>query len=829
VKNLIELTYDLESIYKNTKVASYYEDEIDWVLERRELWQNSKQRVAFIGITSCGKSTLMNTILSRQTLPKRVRPSSNSLVICKWGEKFKCTIHFDDGTYEEYLDEDVDRYLRIYADEETNPDNEKGVKEIELFSPDFKFDKNTEVVDTPGLDAYNYNSHEELTMQFLLPSVDSVVFITTAKANSDERIRKYLDIILKNKKPVILVQNMIDSVEPKIGVGGIIELTKAEVAQKHLKRAQKLIDRLENSASKIPILQTSAIWGQDKNANKSGIPELVEAVNSYTRNQTPSITKGRFEQLSTQIKKVIVRESSRTNLLHKERIKNEIDELKHIDSERVKLQKNVVLNIKNEKDAANEKIAEINDEFEEIRSDNKTHIKSVIGLVRELKKDIPFIEIVRQFQNKHKALAAKLNLRLEDASIKIPHAPRGHSVQLKETVRTKTVRVKKSGKWNAIKRGVSFGRWGWEDKVETWTEIDLVQLKRDIKSELKLRSSWVKSASKIVENEVHKNSEYLRKVIDKKKKSLNVKLHTETVSEQRQNVAKKLVEIQAKIEDSIRQINYSEEKIKNTHSASFREPIDIMNIPSYAKDIVLLADIVSRKGYIAVREFFLDRSEQKNSDTKKQVLVIGFDSDCIEEFMDRYWFDHSYSIPDINQPFVNSDSNGESLIELGIYLDCLKNKNNAKLIREFRGIFTKPTTVFILVDAEQPGATASSLSRSIPIGMLNDKSNLYFVIQNLKGLENSDQLINGLLELNSVSEVLELDVDGVFANDASTTKSVMINYLMQHGHTITTIKDEEIAVKSIVTSSSEELEYVVKLVKKWREEVIYIRKKQEGQ
>ena len=827
MKNLIELTFDLESIYKNTDVADYFKDELDWVLERRELWQNSKQRVAFIGITSCGKSTLMNAILSRHILPKRVRPSSNSLVICKWGEKFQAIIHFKDGTYKDYLGDDVDKYLRIYADEEANPDNEYGVKEIELFSPEFKFDKNIEVVDTPGLDAHNYNSHEELTMQFLLPSVDSVVFITTAKANSDERIRLYLNVILKNKKPVIFVQNMIDSVEPKIGVGGVIELTKVEVAAKHLKRAQKLIDRLENSKSKIPILQTSAIWAQDKNASKSGIPELIKVVNSFTRNQTPSITKGRFEQLSTQIKQTIAREASRTNVLHKERINKDIDELKHIDSERLKHQQSVVIDVRKEKDAANKKIKKIKEELNRISSHDKAHVKSVVGLVDDVKNYIPFIELVRKFQSRHKALAAKLNLRLEDASITVPRAPRGHSIHLRVTEHSKTTRVRKSGAWNSVKRFVHLG--GWEDKIETWTEMDLSQLKKDIKSELKLRSSWIKSSSKIVENEVEKNSEYLRKVIDKKQKSLNVKLHTETVSEKRQNVAKNLLILQSEIENSIQQIIYNEEKIKNTHSASFRESLKTINIPGYAKDLVLLADTVSRNGYIAVRDYFLDRSEKKYSGAKKQVVVIGFDSDCIDEFMDRYWFDYSYNIPDIKQPFVNSNSSEKSSVELGIYLDCLKHKNNSQLTSKFRSIFTKPTTIFVLVDAEQPGATASSLSRSIPIGMLNAKSNLYFVIQNLKGLENSNQLIGGLWELISISQVLGLEVDGFFANDANTTKSVMINYLTQHGQSITTIKDEEIAVKSIVAMGSEELEYVAKWVKKWREEVVSHREEQEGQ
>ena len=48
---------------------------------------NQDTRVAIIGITSSGKSTLMNAILGAPLLPTRVGPSSSRQVLCGWEKK----------------------------------------------------------------------------------------------------------------------------------------------------------------------------------------------------------------------------------------------------------------------------------------------------------------------------------------------------------------------------------------------------------------------------------------------------------------------------------------------------------------------------------------------------------------------------------------------------------------------------------------------------------------------------------------------------------------------------------------------------------------------
>jgi len=203
-------------------LKAHFKRETAWFVQRRAIWLSRTWRVGLIGITSSGTSTLVNALLGVPLLPIRVRPSSNCLVICRLGPE-QAIVHFEDGRVETYTGKRIQQELCRLTDETTNPSNKLGVKEIEFQSPRFRLGENVALVDTPGLDAFGYERHEELTMDVFLPTVDVVLFLTTAKANRDEVIARYLDRIGEQRKPLILVQNMIDSIEAELGLGGHIE------------------------------------------------------------------------------------------------------------------------------------------------------------------------------------------------------------------------------------------------------------------------------------------------------------------------------------------------------------------------------------------------------------------------------------------------------------------------------------------------------------------------------------------------------------------------------------------------------------------------------
>ena len=65
----------------DAEAQALFATEISWLKERLAIWERQEWRVALIGITSSGKSTLVNALLSDKLLPAKVRPTSNSLVV----------------------------------------------------------------------------------------------------------------------------------------------------------------------------------------------------------------------------------------------------------------------------------------------------------------------------------------------------------------------------------------------------------------------------------------------------------------------------------------------------------------------------------------------------------------------------------------------------------------------------------------------------------------------------------------------------------------------------------------------------------------------------
>ena len=234
-------------------------------------------RIAVIGITSSGKSTLLNRLLGRNYLPMRSAPSSGRQVLCCYGESPRVEILFEDGQAPLIVSnpERISKILSEFGDEKNNPNNKYKIKEIHLFSPDFSVDRNLVFVDTPGLDAYGLDYHERITLNLVLPTVDMVMYLTTVKVDSDAKNLKYvegIDAATSSLKPLIMVQNQIDSISEKVSTRGV-DKTKQEIRQEHYDWLKKILSRAHNASVKsAAIVQISAKTGQ-------GLEQLKQALN----------------------------------------------------------------------------------------------------------------------------------------------------------------------------------------------------------------------------------------------------------------------------------------------------------------------------------------------------------------------------------------------------------------------------------------------------------------------------------------------------------------------------------------------------------------------
>lgn len=311
--NVIEIFNEaIRILNTNEKIREQYAADIKVIERKREASIGNTYRIGVIGVTSSGKSTLINSLMGESILPSRACPSSSQLVRCHYSEERKVVVYFEDGTKLVLSGKDCDQdAISFYADEGFNANNKEQVKELELCSPNFPLGKDVILVDSPGLDAFGYEGHEKLTMASLLPTVDLCILVTTCKTNSDQKLQSVLNAIAENSTsnmPVILVQNMIDSIVPS--ADGLKSAN--DVAKDHRRRLQRVVDKsnLKDKGTAI-IVQYSARWALEGRTTdgdvsgellfKSNYQELVDAVNEIISSIRPIVTKSRLLRAKKEI------------------------------------------------------------------------------------------------------------------------------------------------------------------------------------------------------------------------------------------------------------------------------------------------------------------------------------------------------------------------------------------------------------------------------------------------------------------------------------------------------------------------------------------------
>ena len=204
--------------------------------------------------------------------------------------------------------------LMQFSDERFNPKNEKGVLSIELTSPQFDLGKDVLLIDSPGLDAFGLESHEKLTLESLVPTIDACIYVTTMKTNSDKKTREILNIVARYQCPIVIVQNMLDAVRPSPSG----DKTSEQVALDHRKRVQRILDESDiTDKDSVRIIQISAEYAkqwrscsvsEDKIAElkahymQSNYEAFVKAVSHILEVQRPRIERQRLLGIAGQMR-----------------------------------------------------------------------------------------------------------------------------------------------------------------------------------------------------------------------------------------------------------------------------------------------------------------------------------------------------------------------------------------------------------------------------------------------------------------------------------------------------------------------------------------------
>lgn len=762
----------ISTLSANPKCKARYASELDNFLNRKNQAELNKYRLGVIGVTSSGKSTMINSLLGEALLPAVARPSSSQLVSCYHSASRSATIYFQDGKQKFYSDSSLNqKLLEKYGDEGYNLRNKEKVKQIELTTPQFPFDNHIVLVDSPGLDAYGYAGHEQLTMNSLLPTIDFCIFVTTCKTNSDDKTLSVLNTIAEYEKPIIIVQNMIDSIKPSLDG----KKSVADVAQDHRVRVEKIINRSNiKDKSKVHIVQISAINALKARQNgirnscdkkmleDSNYDNLVSVVNTAFGQVRPVVEGHRLLFLKKEILRIAkaAQEDGGGTLSLPARFQYEDTE------KRYNSQKNDCLDILNKaKGNLNRALSSVQNKYNFSESDIKLVKKAVVDCEKKI------CTQMKSLNDAIESVCEKLNID----SRNIVSDFRFEKPELRLQKKTEVV---KDGYWKKGERHW-YTLWLVKDD-DVWVDTSYTKEVIDVDGSILNAINYINSSIRVIGQTIKKWKKSLELTekklfaeIENRRSEYDARINQALDCQAYKEIGTKL----SKIAESIKSINENTTNVNSTktdvkESEKFSVRVSKELLPMYK-----LSEAIRIKIHNDTFKYFVGK--------KKQHYIIGWDEYCEGKFI-RYAFN---TILETNK-ILKGINVVDSSIKLIHKPECPTHND---------GVYNKG--VYVMVNATQIGAALSEISRFKVTNLLKNNDELFLVIQDF------NEIMNG----NSVSESLD-NVIGI--KQQLGIFNVKVRYLLLHDNPIYNLAVTE--AQSIgCTTQFDEIEILNNIQKKF--------------
>lgn len=745
-----------------------YDNDVKWFEKRKNIIDKNTIRIAIIGITSSGKSTLVNSILGEKILPVAIRPSSSIIITCSKGVKRQAIIYFRDRD-PEILNEDnlnCDNIAK-YADEIKNPNNKLKVTQIDITTLSFSLGENIEIVDSPGLDACDLEIHEKLTLEILLPTIDICIFLTTVKANSDKVNMEKIKIVNDKNKQIILVQNMIDSVEEKIGKDGIVEEDRNTILMKHKKRAENLINKAINR-NDIEIVQISALSALkgivEKNLdlyNISNFNGFMKSVELCISKVIPSINKERVISICERISTIMLTdkeliESSDAKYINSlmSVTDNDVDQIVNdfkIAKEKIELQVKIM----------DETISEIITEIETSDSNDAESYSYIVKDIntKNLEIENNILDIVKICEEKKNELYRKLNLDIR-FSYSLPSVDL-HNVDVKHKYEERTRRIEKNGVFNKGKRVLAEifnSNWGYEEEgydekvvdKDATEEMIRFACNENRKKYTNILWNWTNQYNKSINifyNEVSKRiSEYEEKKEQKIKiddiEDLNIKL---------KEVKKNLIKEELNSEDEIALTIQEHKNEINSMNSNNEKNIEYFISPlSY--NLYKFINGIIEKNYLLIGDYLSKNINRKFGTINKNIIWTWDIDSCIKFISRLYGFyisEKEINIIRTNGIYVFKNT-------IVIYEFCENQYNIDNIINNMKD---KSLNIYILFNGIQIGSSEKQLKESKYLNSIKEKNKvvLNLVIDSSKEFINAKIVSELLYDINKLkNSIMEL-------------------------------------------------------------------------
>ena len=706
-----------------SQTREMYEDRLAWIDARRRFWVDDKIRIGVIGDTSCGKSTLINAILGMDILSSAVVPSSGILVNCTYGEEPAIVVLFKNKEKITFKGKDITKdNIQKYSDERYNPHNEKKVSTIQFQTPNFIFDQDVILIDSPGLNAYGLEIHESITMEEMLPTIELCMYLTTTKATSDAHTRDVLNSVEKYNKPIIIVQNKLDAVEASPGGGK----SKSQVAYEHYMRVQKIVEKSAiKDKESVDIVQLSAInalkWrkaqfeGQESEVTEqdyidSRFEEFMQIASQKINNVRPHLEASRMANIHQSIREITNELEEKINGIDitgpEKKSCNYEEKIEDLESyisgntERVAaIARRIANDINN---LLREIEREVNDETIE------TYIDKTNQLVNKAGNEI--YEFIKDVNTEMRKYCRYANLSIRDMfvtpSVRDYKAVRVTTVQVEEAVKQK-----KPGFISAVSRVFNiFSKdkdIGYEYVMETREKNDTPRIKRDMVSLLKEEKDRYLDILYSWNDTSIENCQMIRQILISQKEGYY----------KRQKAVIQKNELQEFHDRLDRLAKHVKSLIKDTRKWEAKKPVFSnktveVDVGTITNDIVDLAEILKRQQNNQVMQSLMKMEGLENH----VPILLGWDENCENHF------------------------NWNAGIENMRVIHLLKDEAP----KEGDGV---DTCFFVLVNSSQIGMEKKRVKNLNLMKAVEPNDYVIWVVQDFEELLNSDSVVDGLRDM----------------------------------------------------------------------------------
>ena len=168
--------------------------------------RSNQLTIAVIGQFKRGKTTMVNSMLGKKLLPVGIVPITAAVTRIEYGED-SSKVYFNNG-----LSEDVPvSELHSYISEQDNPDNAKGVAEVELHTKAEFLEDGMVLVDTPGVGSAHENNSRS-AYDFARKS-DGVIFMLSVDSPVNQIEIDFLRSVRKYAGKFYFAVNKIDIID----------------------------------------------------------------------------------------------------------------------------------------------------------------------------------------------------------------------------------------------------------------------------------------------------------------------------------------------------------------------------------------------------------------------------------------------------------------------------------------------------------------------------------------------------------------------------------------------------------------------------------------